>query len=281
MRRAVIDIGTNTVKLLVADVDGERLTVLANDDTTTRLGEGLTQTGQLHPHAMDRTFRAVEGYLALAHRLGAERVRILATSAAREARNHGELVAAIRERFGITLEIISGEREAELIWRGVTSDPLFRAARGPIMDVGGGSTELIFLPHRVSLPLGAVRLTETYGDDVAAITATVREQLAPHAPTFRTLDHDAIGTGGTVVTLARLESDRIHGTMLTAATIRALVMKLHALPLPARRTFPRLPPERADIIVAGGLIVIGIMEAVGAQRLLISTRNLRFGALWD
>ncbi|MCS7047988.1 MAG: Ppx/GppA family phosphatase [Verrucomicrobiae bacterium] len=281
MRRAVIDIGTNTVKLLVADVDGERVTVLINEDTTTRLGEGLTRTGHLNPQAIRRTLDAVEHYRQLAAQHGAERIRVLATCAAREAANDTDLVRAVKDRCGLVVEVIGGETEAELIWRGVHSDPQFRDVRGPVLDVGGGSSEMILPPYRVSLPLGAVRLTERYGEDVATLTHHIRELLAQHAAPFRAVDGIAIGTGGSVVTLARLEHAEVHGAILTASQVRALVMKLHAIPLPQRRTYPRLPPERADIIVAGGLIVLLMMEAVGAHRLLVSTRNLRFGALWD
>ncbi|MCX7915085.1 MAG: Ppx/GppA family phosphatase [Verrucomicrobiae bacterium] len=281
MRRAVIDIGTNTVKLLVADVDGERVTVLINEDTTTRLGEGLTRSGHLNPHAIRRTLDAVEHYRQLAAQHGAERIRVLATCAAREAANDSDLVLAVKDRCGLVVEVIGGEMEAELIWRGVHSDPKFRDVRGPVLDVGGGSSELILPPYRISLPLGAVRLTEQYGEDVATLTQHIRQQLAHHAAPFQAVEGVAVGTGGSVVTLARLEYTEVHGAMLTASQVRALVMKLHAIPLPQRRTYPRLPPERADIIVAGGLIVLLMMEAVGAHRLLVSTRNLRFGALWD
>lgn len=281
MRRAVIDIGTNTVKLLVADAVGDQLTVLANEDTTTRLGEGLTRNGHLDPEAVRRTLEAVERYRQIAVHHGAARIRVLATCAAREAGNPEELIRAVKDRCGLTLEIIDGDTEAQLIWRGVHSDPQFRHVLGPVLDVGGGSSELILPPHRASLPLGAVRLTERFGEDVAALTQHIREQLADKASAFRTPNGQAVGTGGSVVTLARLEHAEVHGVTLTADQLRALVMKLHAIPLPERRRYPRLPPERADIIVAGGLIVLLTMEAVGAQRLVVSIRNLRFGALAD
>ena len=143
MRRAIIDIGTNTVKLLVADVNNGQVLPVVSKDATTRLGEGVDQTQRLSPLAITRTVETLGHYVADAKQLGAESVAAFTTSAARDASNRDEFLAAVGNACGLDVQLISGEREAELIFRGVCSDPAWSKERILVMDVGGGSTEFI------------------------------------------------------------------------------------------------------------------------------------------
>ncbi len=283
MRRAVIDIGTNTVKLLVADVGNGEISPIVSKDVTTRLGEGVDQTHRLSRVAIARTAQAVADYVADAREHGAVRITALTTCAARDAVNRQELLEAVRAKTGLAVEVVTGHREAELIFRGVTSDPAFARGRLLVMDVGGGSAEFVLgqdgrVQNWKSLPLGAVRLTEKFADFAALaeyLRTTLRRELA---------GFDAarlVATGGTNTTLVRLLKGRVDHATFTLDEARALVMKLNAMTLEERRRLPGLPPERADIIVAGGAVVVFAMETLDAQELTVSERNLRYGVLCE
>ncbi len=280
MRRAVIDIGTNTVKLLVADVqDGQVRPVFATD-TTTRLGEGLATSHRLSPAAITRTVHAVAELLAEARRRGTAEVLALTTAAAREAVNRDEFLAAVRDRCGLAVEIVTGEREAALIFRGVCSDPAFAGKPLLVLDVGGGSGELVQgkdgrMEKWVSLPVGAVRLTESVGDDFARVSEYLRRELPGRFAGFSAAGRQMVGTGGGIVTLGKIAAKMT----LTLDEVRAWAERLSAMSLAERKRVPGLPPERADIIVAGGAVFVVAMELLGASKLTVSTRSLRYGAL--
>jgi len=285
MRQAIIDIGTNTVKLLVADVQAGQLDVVTSQDQPTRLGEGVNATRRLAPAAIARTVQTVADYAATARQLGATDICAFTTSAVRDAENRDEFLAAVRDQTGLSVEVITGEREAELIFRGVVSDPVWSDQPLIVMDVGGGSAEFIQgradrVEHRCSLPLGAVRLTEQFGEDrfpelCEHIRTTLHAGLTNYDPAGRQL----IGTGGTITTLARIATGHADHIMLAVENLRALVFRLNALPLAERRQVPGLPPDRADIIVAGGMVFLLALESLHMQQLTVSTRNLRYGAL--
>jgi exopolyphosphatase/guanosine-5'-triphosphate,3'-diphosphate pyrophosphatase len=285
MRRAIIDIGTNTVKLLVADVTRGQVVPTTAKDRTTRLGEGVDDSGRLLPAAMARTVQAIQDYLAEARGLGATDFRALATSAARDAANRNEFLDQVQRECGLEVQLISGEREAELIFRGVSSDPEWSGQPILVMDVGGGSAEFIQgrngqMERFQSLPLGALRLTEKFGDKRFAdlcehVRATLHDALASYDA-----DHcRLIATGGTITTLARVECGAVDHATISREKVQALVRKLEAMPLAERKKVPGLPPERADIIVAGGAVVLVAMEVLEAGELTVSVRNLRYGAL--
>jgi len=285
MRRAVIDIGTNTVKLLVADVQDGRLEPVVAKDTTTRLGEGVDQTKRLAPRAIDRTVNAIHDYVAGARELGAVDIVAFTTSAARDAVNCDEFLASARDRCGLSVQVISGEREAELIFRGVVSDPAWADERILVMDVGGGSAEFILgktgvIERAQSLPLGAVRLTEQYRDRAfQELAASLRDVLHRSLRDYQTGKWRLIGTGGTIVTLARMKHGKMDHATLSVEDLRAMVTSLDAMTLEQRKRVPGLPPERADIIVAGGAVFLFAMETLGALELTVSVRSLRYGAL--
>lgn len=285
MRRAIIDIGTNTVKLLVADVEHGNVRPVISKDETTRLGEATGATQRLSAAAIARTVKAIARYVADAHEFGAIEVAAISTSAARDAGNGGEFLDAVRHACGLDVQIISGQREAELIFRGASSDPAWSTQPLLVLDVGGGSAEFIqgvagTMQRHACLPLGAVRLTERFGEaGFADLLHYLRETLRRELPAFELAGRRMIGTGGAISTLARVAHGTVDHAGLAQDTVREWVSRLHALPLDERRRVPGLPPERADIIVAGGLVVLVAMETLGAHELTVSVRGLRYGAM--
>jgi exopolyphosphatase / guanosine-5'-triphosphate,3'-diphosphate pyrophosphatase len=246
-------------------------------------------------------------YAAEARGLGAGRIACVATSAARDAANGAEFFEAARAGAGLVPEVISGEEEARLVWRSAWLDfggparPPAAPAPGPlaVLDVGGGSTELCFGDGpaplgRLSLQLGAVRLTERAvhqdpvpPDTVAALRAAARQALRPLAtPDLLGALAGArlVGVAGTVTTLAAVDqalpaydAARVHGSALALARIEALVDRMAALPLAARARLPGMEPKRADVIVAGAVIVAEAMRLLGFDRLVVSDRGVRWG----
>ena len=304
-RRAVIDVGTNSVKLLVADVAGSRITPALEESNQTRLGAGFYATRQLQPAAIAKTAAAVAGYSATAAKWGAASVSIIGTSAARDALNSADLAAAIRQASGLPIRILSGEEEAEWVFRGVASNPKLAGLPVLILDVGGGSTEIIVGENSVprfcrSYPLGTVRLLEQLrpGDPpgleaLGRCRAVLREFLAREVvaalePALRQFPGPVqlVGTSGTASILARMEAkaedfnrEQIEATVLPLARLRAMLEEQWQLPLAGRRKTPGLPPDRADVIVTGMAIYEAIMDRIGLARLRISTRGLRYWAL--
>jgi len=285
MRRAVIDIGTNTVKLLVADIRDGQVWPVVSKDQTTRLGEGVAATRQLSPAAIARTMAAITGYVADARELEVAGLTAFTTSAARDADNQQEFLDAVRQHCGLAVEVLTGQREAELIFRGVSSDPDWSQRRLLVLDIGGGSAEFIqgqagSVERWASLPLGAVRLTEQFRENsFAELAEHVRTLLRAALTGYAVAGRQFIATGGATTTLGRVATGKADHASLTFEEVSGLVAHLNAMPLAERRQVPGLPPERADIIVAGGAVLMFAMEALGAMNLTVSTRNLRYGAL--
>ena len=305
VRRAVIDVGTNSVKLLVAEVSDHHVRPIWEEGEQTRLGRGFYDTHRLLPEAIELTAQAVAKFAEMARSYRADRTRILATSAARDAVNQRELVEAIERHSGLKVEIISGEQEADMVYQGVTSDLSFGDHQLLILDVGGGSTEFILGvgPHalvRESFPLGSVRLLEQLrpGDPPApAELARCREGLrhfmaekvhpvlgmllAPGRPPTH-----LIGTGGAASILARMASgledfdrEAIEATRLQDAEITRWVGRLWSLPLAERKHIIGLPKKRADVILAGAAIYEAVLRDFAFPELRVSTRGLRFAAV--
>lgn len=313
IRRAVIDIGTNSVKLLVADVTGPHVEPLLEDSRQTRLGKGFYETLRLQPIAIAQTAFAVGEFAQAARKFGATSVRLLATSAARDAQNADDLIVAVEKAGGTRLEIISGEQEAEWAFHGAMSNP--RLARTPVLllDVGGGSTEFILgqgdkIHFRHSHPLGAVRLLEKipHSDppkpgELAAcrewlkgfLDSQIRGALNPaleREVKCHARHHAArlVGVGGTASVLARMENgmddydrDRIEATRFTAKKMRDWCERLWSLSLAERRKIQGLPAERADVLLTGVLIFEAVMKTFAFGELRVSTRGLRFAAVMD
>ena len=307
VRRAVIDVGTNSIKLLVADVAGEQVQPVWEGSVQTRLGQGFYQTHRLQPGPLAQTAEAVAKYAETARRHEAATIRVIATSAARDAVNAEDLLAAIQSAAGLPVEIISGEQEAEWAFRGVTTDPNFAQQPLLLLDVGGGSTEFILgqggRKHFArSFPLGTVRLLEKIPPDdpptaaqLAAcrdwvklfLSETVRPQLEPALEREAKLGRiELVGTGGTTSILARLEAqletfdrDRIEQTRLGLERVRWQVNRLWSLPVAERQQIVGLPKKRADVILSGAVIYEAVLAVFGFTELRVSTRGLRFAAV--
>ena len=318
VRRAVIDVGTNSVKLLVADVAGREISPIREQSQQTRLGHGFYETHRLQADAIAATAAAVAGFAAMAREAQAVSICVLATSAAREAVNREELTAAIEQAAGLKVEVISGEQEAELGFQGVTSDSQLRAAPLLLMDVGGGSAQFIFgrgghMHFCHSFSLGSVRLLETFpcsdppkATEFAACRQWLKEflqkEVRPRLVQEIGLDQSLfapiamgsegevqlVGVGGTATLLACMEAklgvfDRacIEATRLNSARVSWHLDLLWSLPLEERKKIIGLPQNRADVILMGAAIYRAVMEEFGFRELRVSTRGLRFAAVMD
>ena len=262
---AVIDMGSNSVRLLLVQA-GRTEQFLE----TTRLGKGV-EARRLQKEPMERTVQAVERFCALARGRGIGRVYAFATSAVRDAENRGELLALLRERCGLAVDVLSGEEEADLAYLGAAD-----GARALVLDIGGGSTELVFgegtVRQAVSLQAGAVRLRERFGQDRDGAQAFLDERFAAQRAAFAGAQGaPLLGIGGTITTLAAMEQrldvyceEKIDGFVLRAQDVRAWVDRLWDLPAPAR-AFPGLEPSRADIIAHGALILDRALAAFARE----------------
>ena len=306
-RVAAIDVGTNTVLLLVAEDAGRGAVALAERAEITRLGRGVDASGRLDPAAIAETAGVLAAYAAEARSLGVTVIDCVATSAARDAANGAEFFAAARAAAGLEPRIISGDEEARLVYASAWRDFGAPAAGGggpvrlAVLDVGGGSTEFTFgdgrLPQgRRSLQVGAVRLTERHVREdpigpatLATLRQAARRALAPLAgmgggmPAGR-----LVGVAGTVTTLAaveqalpRYDGERVHGSPLSRAQLERLLASLAALPLAERARLPGMEPKRADVIVAGAVVVAEAMALTGFERLTVSDRGVRWGLIHE
>lgn len=304
MRTAAIDLGTNTVRLLVGEADGRGgWRAIFADQENTRLGEGLLPERRLRPLPVARTLAALSRFARAAAAHGAEWIAAAATSAVREAVNREEFLAAAREEAGLAIRVLSGEEEARLTLRGVRGGLPACPEGMLLLDIGGGSTELLLaegaaVRAAVSTGLGAVGLTEAHltsdpptAAELAAAAAAVRDRVARFRAEELTgvmLPEALVGTAGTITTLAAIDlaldpydPRRVTGHTLSRPRVAQLVGELAAQPLAARRRVVGLEPARADILPAGGLICLGVMEGLGFDRLTVSDAGLREGLLLE
>lgn len=303
MRRlAAIDLGTNTVRLLVVEVSGREWRALHEEQRVTRLGEGQAAAGILQAAAMRRTAEAVAAFARRAKDLDVHDVRIVATSAVREAVNRADFLAEVHRSSGRTVRVISGEEEARLTLLGVSEGLPGLGGDFLLFDIGGGSTEFVLARagravEAVSLRLGVVELAERFRSrgpvDAAsreAMAALIGERLTAGL-TEAILRHGAptlVGSAGTVTTLAALDlgleaydAGRVHGHRLTRAAVQRLGARLGALGLAERAALPCLEPGRADLIVPGSVICLTVLDALGFDSLVVSDRGLREGILCE
>ncbi len=281
MRVAAIDQGTNTTRLLVADVDDGRLRELVRRTEITRLGEGVDERHRLLPLPVARVRNVLTEYRREAERLGAERTLLVATSAVRDAENGEAFLGEVEWSYGFATQLLSGDEEAALMLRGVGEiEP-----GTLVLDIGGGSTELVTLESRTSLDVGAVRLTERYlhsdpptPDELEACAQYVRTVLPRLDAT------SAVGVAGTITTLAALDlgldeydRERVHGHELSLAGVERQLERLAALPLAQRREVPALEPERAPVIVAGAVIAREVLAAYGLEAYRVSEHDILDG----
>jgi exopolyphosphatase/guanosine-5'-triphosphate,3'-diphosphate pyrophosphatase len=283
MRVGVVDLGTNSTRLLVADVDDGRVDEVARRTIITRLGEGVDERQKLLPLPISRVRNALSEYRRELDELDPERVLAIGTSAVRDAENGEAFLGEIEWSYGFATRLLSGKEEAELTRRGV-ADGRELGDEVLVLDVGGGSTELTTAHQLISVDIGSVRLTERYlhGDpptreELDAAARAVREALPDLQP------REAVGVAGTITTLATLElggydPERVHGHRLSRESVAAQLERLAALPLAQRRELPGLEPERAPVIVGGAVIVRELLDRYGLPGLDVSERDILHGA---
>jgi exopolyphosphatase/guanosine-5'-triphosphate,3'-diphosphate pyrophosphatase len=297
MRVAAIDLGTNTTRLLVADVQDGTVDEVVRRTRITRLGEGVDARRRLLPLPITRVRNSLADFRRELETLGAERALAVATSAIRDADNGEAFLGEVEWSYGFKTRLLSGEEEALLTLRGVASGrPL--EGRTLVVDIGGGSTELIegdgqTVSFRISTDLGSVRLTERYlrGDppgegELSVCAAAIRSVLAERVPDdSRESVGDAIGVAGTITSLAALDLGlveydplRVHGHRLGHDAVHAQLTRLAAVRLKERRQVPGLEPERAPVIVAGAMILRETMRYFGLDEIEVSERDLLDGA---
>jgi exopolyphosphatase / guanosine-5'-triphosphate,3'-diphosphate pyrophosphatase len=316
-RVAAVDCGTNSLRLLVADVDAGRaeLTDVARRMEIVRLGQGVDRTGRLARDALDRTADVLRDYADVIASTGARAVRMVATSATRDASNTAEFTRRVKEILGVAPEVLTGSQEALLSFAGATAELAATsdraACRGPylVADIGGGSTEFVVGPaaagshepdaravHAISVNIGCVRMTERHlhgdppaGHEVAAATADIDAALDAVAGAVpvgqaRTL----IGLAGSVTTVGAIamglrayDAARIHHARVSAADVHAVTLSLLAQTRAARAAIPVMHPGRVDVIGGGALVLDRIMQRFGFGQVLVSEHDILDGIAWS
>jgi exopolyphosphatase/guanosine-5'-triphosphate,3'-diphosphate pyrophosphatase len=297
---AVVDIGTNSTRLLVADVQDARVTrELERRSTVTRLGAGVDANGHLREDAMQRVYATLDGYRELIDRHAPERAVAVLTSAVRDAANGEQFAHAVSDRYGLEPHVLAGEQEARLTFLGATSerDPLDRTPT-LVIDIGGGSTELVIGTGRqaefhVSNQTGVVRQTERFihhdpprTDELRALGDDVRAVVSDGVPVERRrgVGH-AIGVAGTATSLGAIAQKlepydpwKVHGYVVSRAECERILGELAAVPLAKRRTTPGLHPDRAPTIVAGVVIVLCVLDLFALDGFEVSEHDILRGA---
>jgi exopolyphosphatase/guanosine-5'-triphosphate,3'-diphosphate pyrophosphatase len=296
-RVASIDIGTNTILILIAEVDKGKLKSLFEAETIVRLGEGLQKNGMLSQEAMERGLQTLTQYLEHCEKMGVQKIFAIGTSALREAKNSGDFLRMAKEKLDLSIRTISGEEEAQLSFIAVSRD--LERLEKPILvvDVGGGSTEFIIgkgyrIIHWVSLPLGSVRFTEQFllSDPIQKgewekMEKEIKKRLINIPRSQEPLSMVAVG--GTATTLASVEQgleefipEKIHHFVLKKEALRKQLFFYRSKTIDERKKIPGLPPSRADVILAGGAILLMAMEELGCSTVLISCHGIRYGLLY-
>ncbi|MFD7506582.1 exopolyphosphatase [Streptomyces sp. NPDC059850] len=316
-RVAAVDCGTNSIRLLVADADpatGE-LTELDRRMKIVRLGQGVDRTGRLAPEALERTFAACREYAEVIRTQGAERVRFVATSASRDAENRDEFVRGVVDILGVEPEVITGDQEAEFSFTGATKELTgHEHLSGPflVVDLGGGSTEFVSGDDGVraarSVDIGCVRLTERHlvtdgqvaevptEDQISAIRADIEraldlaEETVPLTGGCRPGEggHTLVGLAGTVTTvaaialgLAEYDPAAIHHARVHAGQVGEITAKLLTSTHAERAAIGAMHPGRVDVITAGALVLLAIMDRTGAEEVVVSEHDILDGIAWS
>jgi exopolyphosphatase/guanosine-5'-triphosphate,3'-diphosphate pyrophosphatase len=299
-RVAAVDCGTNSIRLLVTDIDAAGQHDLHREMRVVRLGQGVDRTGHLAPEAIERTRLALVDYAATCRELAVEKTRMVATSASRDADNSDDFRAVVLDVLGVEPEVIDGDEEAALSFNGATRT--LDKADGPflVMDIGGGSTELVLGTDHVlaarSVDVGCVRLTERHlvadpptTEQVAAAVRDIDaaiEQVHEVVPVEQT--RTAVGLAGSVTTVAALalglpayDRDRIHLTRLARADIEKVTGDLLAMTRAERAALPVMHPGRVDVIGAGALILRTLTERLDLAEVLVSEADILDGIAWS
>ena len=300
MRVAAIDCGTNSIRLLIADIDGSNFREITREMEVVRLGQGVDKTGAFHPDAIARTLAAVDKYAAEIARRGVEKIRFCATSATRDAANHALFIDGVKERLGIEPEVIAGEVEAALSFQGATKD--FDKSEGPflVIDIGGGSTEFVFGTDSVefarSMNIGCVRMSERHftGDQpdpgqIASAIEDIDENIRQAAKTVPITEaKTVIMVAGTATTVAAAALDlpaydryAIHLSRISAERTHQISTELLRETREQRAAHGYMHPGRVDVIGAGSLVLDRIMIATGAKEFVASESDILDGMAWS
>jgi exopolyphosphatase/guanosine-5'-triphosphate,3'-diphosphate pyrophosphatase len=294
---AVIDVGTNSVKFHIGERrdDGSWATIVDRAEVT-RLGEGIAETGDIAPEAIARTVEAIAGMADEAKAHGASALVAVGTMGMRSARNSDEFIASVRERCGVTVEVIPGEEEGRLAYLAAKAGLGLAEGRVVVFDTGGGSTQFTFgdgadVEEQFSLNVGAVRLTTEFGLGGPITRGQLAEALAAIAGEFGRLEGvpspDAlVGMGGAITNMTAVmlgldpyDPEAVQGSVLSRAEVDRQIELFRTRDLEARRQIVGLQPKRADVILAGSCVVRTVMDKLGQDVLTVSDRGLRHGVL--
>ena len=304
MRVAAIDCGTNSIRLLIADIENGQLTDVVRQMIIVRLGEGVDKTGEFSTAALERTFAAVDEYVKLIEIYKSQRIRFVATSASRDVSNREVFVNGIKARLGIEPSVISGDEEARLSFLGATAD-LINDQNAPaspflVVDIGGGSTEFVLGttgPNQaLSTNVGCVRMTERHlvgdpptAEQIAAATKDIDEAIDQAAKVVDLASAKSlIGLAGSVTTVAAIalgltayKSEIIHGSRISAAQVHKVATELLAMPREQRAKLGPMHPGRVDVIGGGALVLDRIMQKTGIGEVVVSERDILDGIARD
>lgn len=300
MRVAAIDCGTNSIRLLIADIDGDNFREVSRDMEIVRLGQGVDKTGEFHPDAIARTLAAVDKYANEIARRGVTKIRFCATSATRDAKNRSLFVEGVRQRLGVEPEVISGTQEAELSFLGATKDLPDALAPFLVIDIGGGSTEFVLGTREVlaarSVNIGCVRMSERHfvKDPVSlheieaarvdiqrAIAEAAKDVDIKAAKTLVAVAGTATTVAAAALELASYDRYAIHLSRISAEKSAKVSQMFLSMTRQERAALGYMHPGRVDVIAAGALVLSEIMKATGAQEFIASESDILDGIAWN
>ncbi len=298
MRYAVFDLGSNSIKLLIAERSEKEWLVLEEKSCSTRLAENLFESGELKREAIERTLTVLRELRIRAEKWKVQKLAAVATSAVRDSKNRKKFLKEVEKILGFRVTLLSGNEEAETIFKGLSTDLVWNQKKLIVLDVGGGSSEWIAgknskIENRISLPLGCVRLRERFITsypvkkiEMAKLMCGLRDQLQPALSSFQLGKGMLIGTGGTISTLAAIElglatfqREKIDHHVITRMEIESCIQNFRKLSLDQLKQIPGLSPQRADLIIPGIAVISATMEILKASQIVVSLRGLRYGIL--
>jgi exopolyphosphatase/guanosine-5'-triphosphate,3'-diphosphate pyrophosphatase len=300
MRVGVIDCGTNSIRLLIADIEGNNFREITRQMQVVRLGQGVDETNQFHPDAIARTFAAIDLYAAEIVRRGVEKIRFCATSATRDAINRDLFISGVKERLGVEPEVISGDEEARLSFAGATRE--FNRAEGPflVVDIGGGSTEFVLgtdsVEGAISVNIGCVRMSERHfhsdpptANEVAVARADIKNAIdvayasvdIKSAKTLVCVAGTATTVAAAVLDLPEYDRDAIHLSHISAQQVHDVSNRFLTMTREQRAALGYMHPGRVDVITAGSLVLSEILKATGATEFITSENDILDGMAWS
>jgi exopolyphosphatase/guanosine-5'-triphosphate,3'-diphosphate pyrophosphatase len=300
MRVGVVDCGTNSIRLLIADIEGNNFREVTRQMQVVRLGQGVDETNQFHPDALERTFAAVDLYAGEIALRGVEKIRFCATSATRDATNRSIFIDGVKERLGIEPEVISGDEEARLSFAGATRE--FNRTDGPflVVDIGGGSTEFVLgtdsVESAISVNIGCVRMSERHfhndpptADEIAIARSDIQNAIdiasasvdIKSAKTLVCVAGTATTVAAAALNLSEYDRYAIHLSRISADQVHAVSNKFLTMTRDERAALGYMHPGRVDVITAGSLVLSKIVKATGATGFVASENDILDGMAWS